>query len=106
MSTEQASQPIDIANWAIMELMGHRTVAGYVTSVIIGSHVMIRIDIHSSEESFAPVTQFYNPSALYCLSPTTEEICRRYVANNSFTKPVYSYQLALPQPGITEFDDE
>jgi hypothetical protein len=61
--------------WAILELMGHRRLAGWVSEVTMFGHGFIRLDIPADGELPA-ATQFYSPSSLYALTPTTEETVR------------------------------
>lgn len=79
--------------WAIVELMGHRKLAGNVTEVTIAGAAMLRLDVPSDP----PVTQFYGGSAIYCITPTTEELARRIAANSRPT-PVHAYELPAPRP--------
>ena len=60
--------------WAILELMGHRRLAGKVTEAAIGGGSFIRIDMPMKDGSNS--TQFYSPGSIYCITPTTEEIAR------------------------------
>lgn len=62
-------------SWAILELMGHRRMAGLVSDVELFGSRMVRIDIPSAP----PVTQYYGGASIYCLTPTDEETCRRTV---------------------------
>ncbi|MGE5801580.1 MAG: hypothetical protein ACM358_04945 [Gemmatimonadota bacterium] len=59
--------------WAIVELMGHRKLAGHVSEVTIAGAAMLRLDVPSEP----PVTQFYGGAAIYCITPTSEELARR-----------------------------
>ena len=77
--------------WSILELMGHRRLAGFVSEQTIGSSSFIRIDIPGHGESVV-ATQLYNPSAIYCITPTTEAIARR-IAENESPKPVQRWEL-------------
>ena len=61
--------------WAILELMGHRRLAGKVTEAEIGGGSFIRIDMPMRDGSNS--TQFYSPGAIYCITPTTEEIASK-----------------------------
>lgn len=87
--------------WAIVELMGHRQVAGRVTEQIIGGQSLLRIDVPEcpeipahqgkrvrwdgeereytvpAESAIPAYTQFYGVGSVYCLTPCTEEIARR-----------------------------
>lgn len=92
-TTESADE--QVTGWAIVELLGHRTVAGQLSVVTVADVRMLRLDIPND----APFTQFYPGGSVYCLTPTTEEIARavaaRYVVN-----PVYRLGL----PAAEEYD--
>lgn len=128
------------AGWAVLELMGHRRLGGYVQEATVAGVGMLRIDVPSgcpgvaadycdvhgkctcprhedgerineegpacplhgstSECSDDPVaTQFYSPSSVYCLTPTSEEAARA-VAKSNRPAPVHRYE--LPTPRATE----
>lgn len=92
-AAQTAEQP-KFEQWAIVELMGHRQVAGRVSEQNIAGHVLLRIDVPEcpaiearevrrpwGEKVVIPAqpvipsyTQFYNATSIYCLTPTTEEI--------------------------------
>lgn len=76
--------------WVILELMGHRKLAGRVTEQTIGSASFIRIDVPGDNGEIA--TQFYNPSAVYAMTPCSEELARA-VAENNAPRPVTRYEL-------------
>lgn len=78
-------------SWAILELMGHRKLAGMVQTETLGGAPFIRIDVYSSDEKIE-VTQFYNPSSVYCITPTTKELSVQYTKNN-YQKPIHRYEL-------------
>ena len=40
--------------WAILELMGHRRLAGKITDAVIGGGAFLRIDIPMDEEKYIP----------------------------------------------------
>lgn len=90
--------------WAILELMGHRRLAGYVTEIEMAGAGMFRIDVpHSNrvghDQDLASIdgtTQFYSPAALYCLTPTTEQIARGYAVENR-PRPVQPFELTTPE---------
>jgi hypothetical protein len=58
--------------WAILELMGHRRLAGKITEATIGGGAFIRIDIPMRDGTMS--TQFYSPGSVYCITPTSKEI--------------------------------
>ena len=72
--------------WAIIELMGHRKLAGTVSEHSIGGASFIRVDIPDS------TTQFYNPSAVYCITPTTEDLVKE-VAEIYKPEPITRWEM-------------
>jgi hypothetical protein len=89
--------------WAILELMGHRRLAGKVTDAVIGGGAFIRIDIPTKDGR--KITQFYSPGSVYCISPTTQEIATQ-VAINSQPEPVSRWELRpMLAEGISSSDD-
>ncbi len=117
----------DFETWAILELMGHRRLAGFVTEQEIGGANLLRIDVPSGCDSgltarhcarcgdckcpgedrldneecplhgptdhpAPPTTQFYSAAAVYCITPTTEEIARG-VALRNVPRPVHAFEL-------------
>jgi hypothetical protein len=84
--------------WSIVELMGHRRLAGRVSEANLFGTTLIRIDVPKSRTSQEYVTQFYAPSALYCLTPTTEEIARG-IAADSQPRPVQRWELEAGEGG-------
>lgn len=98
--------------WAILELMGHRRLAGYVSEVEIAGQGFLRLEIPEvveDDETMPAVTQFYSPSSVYALTPTTEETARGV---RSRPAPVHAYEVArlpaLPVGSLarTDRDDE
>lgn len=73
-------------NWAIVELMGHRRLTGQISEETIAGAAFLRLDIPSDP----PVTQFYAPSAVYCITPTTEDVARAAMAR---PEPVSRWEL-------------
>jgi hypothetical protein len=58
--------------WAMVELMGHRVRYAQVSEVTLFGAPMARLDIPTEP----PTVQFYGGSAIFCVTPTTEEVCR------------------------------
>lgn len=81
--------------WAIVELMGHVRIAGLVTEEERFGAKLGRVDIPTADGF---VTQYFNGSSLYRLTPTTEEIARAVAASNQPT-PVHRWE--LPRPELT-----
>lgn len=76
--------------WAILELFGHKVMAGEVSEANIAGAVMVQINVpevpavppdpnyeYSRAQAFIPAyTKFFSPSAIYGITPTTEESAR------------------------------
>ena len=104
MTTEQKL----IEGWTILELMGHRRLAGYVNEVEIAGQGFLRLEIPAAEidgDELPAVTQFYSPSAVYALTPTTEELARQV---RSRPQPVHAFEIPRPlalNPASSDHDD-
>ena len=81
--------------WAILELMGHRRLAGKVTDAVIGGGAFLRIDVPGDDGKFS--TQYYSPGSVYCITPTSEEVARA-VAKQSQPAPVQRWELPPVKP--------
>ena len=64
-----------IEGWAILELFGHNKIAGFVTTAIIGTSGMFRIDVPALDGT-PGYTRFYGPGAVYSLTLVTEALAR------------------------------
>jgi hypothetical protein len=82
---------MEIDGWYVFELMGHRKLAGKATSVQIGGQVMLRLDIPNGDGF---TTQLYNPSALYCITPCSEEVARQF-SERVQPEPVHQWEMKL-----------
>lgn len=89
--------------WVILELMGHRKLGGYLRQETLAGGAFLRIDVPSDEGEGDKATQYYSPSAVYCITPTTEAMARA-IAKRTFEPPVQRWELptALPAalPGL------
>lgn len=97
--------------WCILELLGHRRLAGFVTEHEIAGQSFLRLDIAGpphpeDDEGHGPavalkdpfeggVTQFYSPSAVYCITPTTQDIAVT-IGRRSQPAPVHRFELEPP----------
>lgn len=76
---------------AIVDLMGHLRMVGFVEEVSQYGTTMLRIDIPSDP----PQTHFCGGSSIYRMTPTTEEV----VAKANEPPPVFArFQLTLAEP--------
>lgn len=81
--------------WAVLELMGHRRLVGRLSEATIAGAAFIRIDVQDGDGN--ATTQFYAPSAVYAITPTTEEIARRAAKTNSVA-PINAWELREKPP--------
>lgn len=105
MSTEQTA----FEGWAIVELMGHNTVAGFVSEQTIAGSAMLRVDVPQVDDDHPGFTKFYGGSALYGVTPTTEEVARHAAARLQ-VRPISPYVLPTPSRQLVDsmaddFDD-
>lgn len=79
MSTEPINgQPLD--TWAIVELFGHKKLAGKVSEHTIGAAALVRVDVPETEQSGVftkPYTKLVGTGSIYCITPCTEDVARR-----------------------------
>lgn len=59
--------------WAVIELMGHVTMAGRVSEYSIAGSAFIRVDVPKTSRVGA-FTKFYGPGSVYCITPVDEQI--------------------------------
>lgn len=97
------------SGFVIIELMGHRRLAGFLTVDPPEMPGLLRIDIPAEGERPA-TTQYYATSAVYAITPTTETVAIR-VARASQPAPVNPWELretapALPARAVRYSEDE
>jgi len=94
--------------WAIVELFGHVRLAGKISEADQYGVKMLRVDVPEVDGRPA-FTTFKGGSALYAVTPTTEEIAL-HVIRQSRPAPISPYDLpsraALPAPKDAELIDE
>lgn len=86
-----------------MELMGHVRLGGFVSEVTMFGGKVGRIDVPVPDGK--TVTQFFGPSSLFRLTPTTEEVARKVAAANR-PAPVHAWELQQLQPPAKRTDDD
>jgi hypothetical protein len=70
--------------WAIVEVMGHRRFAGFVTEAAIGGASFVRVDIPEvfcGGENLPAFTKLLGAASIYAISPCTEETARAFAAS-------------------------
>ncbi len=79
----------ETGQWAILELMGRKVVAGYLTKDDWQGHAMLRIDVPATS-AFPAFTQVYGPQAIYCITYVSEEVAC-ITAEHNRVNPVIVY---------------
>ncbi len=77
--------------WAIVELMGHVKVAGYVTEEERFGCKMGRIDVPGPDDDVV-ATQYFGGSSIYRITPVTEDVARGY-AHGRVPAPIQRWEL-------------
>lgn len=76
--TDQQSPPF--AEWCIVEMLGHRRLAGYLSEVQVAGQGFLRLDIPDAGNDPGR-TQFLAPGSIYALHPVTEATARKAAAS-------------------------
>lgn len=84
------------AEWVILEILGHRRMAGYLTEQQIAGAGFLRLDIPAADGQ-GVVTQYYAPSSIYAIHPTTKAIAQ-HVAQTYRPAPVQHWELPAAEP--------
>ena len=77
--------------YAIVELMGHTVVVGYVSEQVIAGAAMLRVDVPAVGDQPA-YSKFVGGSAIYGITPTTQEIAQR-AAERLRVRPISEWTL-------------
>ena len=81
-----------VEGWAILELMGHQRMAGYVRETTIAGAGMLEVRVPANADT-CEFTRYVSPASLYALTPVTEATARR--ASELFRpRPVTEWELA------------
>lgn len=97
--------------WAIVEVMGRQSYAGKVTEQVFGGASLIRVDVPSVNGS-AAFTKLIGLSSIYAITPTTEDVVRRYISYhrpvpmNIYIPPARQLDAGIPDNGEDEEDEQ
>lgn len=81
----------EFREWALVELFGHQRITGLVSEATLAGGAFLRVDVPQVDEQPA-FTRFFGPSAIYSISPITEELARQMCRAHR-NVPVERYQL-------------
>lgn len=79
----------EIQQWGIVELMGHKVVAGLIQKSEMLGKPMLRVDVPATS-SYREFTQFFGETAIYCVTFVSEEVARK-TAESVKVNPVSVY---------------
>lgn len=82
---EQTTQ--SLKTHAIVEIMGQKKVAGYVTTEVFGSICMLRVDIPETTRRIA-FTQYFGMGSIYCLTPVDAETAKTTAEGLAVMPPI------------------
>src|SRR5437868_2096159 len=80
-----------LETWAVLELMGHQRIAGFVREVSLGSAAMLRVDVPEID-AIPAFSKFIAPGALYAFTPCTKEVAMAVIKRDRVT-PVTLFQM-------------
>jgi hypothetical protein len=86
------------ASWAIVEIMGHRRLAGRISEHLVAGRQLLRVDC-PGEKDGEWATQMYGAQSIFSITPCTEEVARQ-AAKQWRPEPV-----RLLAPGAVTDDD-
>lgn len=111
-SAPGGADPLDFH--AIVEILGHKKLAGRVTQVAIGSAAMLRVDVPKTAQRDA-YTKYVGVASVYAMTPVEEGVAQRAAEQieRYFDPLPVSFPAALPAGDATassydadESDDE
>ncbi len=88
------------SEWCLVELFGHQRIVGKVTEAVMAGGAFLRVDVPAFNGS-AAFTRFYGPSAIYSISPVTEQIARDLMATHR-NEPVSRFDLPQIAEKVSE----
>lgn len=99
--------------WAIVEVMGHKKYAGYVSEQVLGGASFVRVDVPETRGQ-GEFSKLFSAGSIYCITPVKEDIARG-MAGTFRERPVQAYDLpsewrdkisgrTLPAPAKAEDD--
>ncbi len=75
--------------WAIISLMGHKKIAGFVEEDTLAGHGVLKVTVPQTSTD-APFTTYIEPKALYTMDPVTESIARAHAEINKY-RPIEAF---------------
>ncbi len=99
-----SEKPEKFDEWCLVELFGHQRIVGKVTEAVMAGGAFLRVDVPAFNGS-AAFTRFYGPSAVYSISPVTEDIARGLMAVHR-SEPVSRFDLPQIAEKVNELTQD
>jgi len=99
-----SDEPEVFKQWAIVEIMGHRTLAGLVSEATIAGAGFLRVDV--PRQDGATVTKFIRPTSVFEMHPCTEEVATARAHRLFGIDPVKPADWSPQLPERTGSDDD
>lgn len=94
MSNQEQPTTTTFESWALVELMGRQRIVGKAKEETHFGAPLLRIDVPATEDADA-YTKFFGGGAIYCITPVSEAVALRLLANIR-TEPVPAWDLRTP----------
>lgn len=98
------TQVTDQGQWAIVEIMGRKVVAGYASQSVRFGLPMLRIDVPATS-TFPAFTQEYGAQSIYAITYVSEDVARM-TAEASKVNPISVYVPDLAEMQRAKLENE
>ena len=75
---------VKFEQWAVVEIMGHRRFAGFVSEQTVGGASFVRVDVPDvtvNAETLPAFTKLFGAGSIYAITICTEETARAFAAS-------------------------
>lgn len=93
--------------WAVVEIMGHRRFAGFVSEQTVGGTSFVRVDVPDvtvNAETLPAFTKLFGAGSIYAITICTEETARAFAA--SIRERAFSTYEAPRLPALSHQSDD
>jgi hypothetical protein len=94
---------MSIEGWAVIEVMGHKRLAGAVREETLAGQVMLRVDVPATTRTSA-FTRYLAGAAVFSLTPVDEDMAKR-VAEQIDEPPVERWRVRQAFPVDDDYDE-
>lgn len=95
------------SQWCIVEIMGHKKFAGFVTEQTVGGTAFVRVDVpevtftdRGKEKTLPAFSKLFGAGSIYCISPCTEETAKAFAAQMRSEAFALYEAPRLPAPSV------